>query len=238
MSVFKKIIVETIQNGLRDSWIERKQMGLFYDNHPWVMNYNYVFSRLQKLNNSNGLHIEKIRRHSYEMAVIYYEDEKTLYTICSDSKFESLLKRKSIDKYHFTDAFCLMSSHNGSGVQTNLFGEEVEVNTYEDLNDLLKSLMDQFSGTYDIQEYCILVCSFNHRLGIINQITGKYMCKNHDILKSDDTWNDYIQPDIESIEENENDDYSAGTSSYEIRIKDDVKVRLNKEKAKDESYYS
>ena len=233
MKNIKKLIVEAIQKGLQDSRIEREQMRLEYNNHPWVMNYNYAFSGLHKLKNQNGLHVEKIRRHSYEMAVVYDENEKTLYTICSDNKFYSLLKRKSIDKFHFTDAFCLSSSHEGNGVQTNMFGEEVEINTHENLISLLQSLMAQFSNVYDIKEYCILVCKFNHKSGELYRITGKYMCKNYQVYKTDESWNEFILPDVEILDESE-DELVEKRPTYEIKIKSDVKFKQNEDISKDQ----
>lgn len=231
MKNIKKLIVEAIKKGMLDSRIEREQTRLEYNNHPWIMNYNYIFSELQKLNNQNGLHVEKIKRHSYEMPVIYDENEKTLYTICSDKIFYSLLKREYIDKFHYTDAFCLSSSHEGKGIQTNLFGEEVEINTHENLNSLLQSLMSQFSKSYNIQEYCILVCKFNHKSGELYRITGKYMCKNHQVYKTDESWNEYIIPDVETLDEKE-DELVEKRPTYEIKIKSDVKFKHNEDISK------
>ncbi len=200
MKTYKSLIVDRIQKGLYNSYIEKKDLNLKFSNYSWVSNYNFVFHELTKLNGVEGLYVRSFQRHGYKMACIYSSEDKTLFTICSESKFNKLRNRKSIEKYHCTDALCLLSCHNGSVVQMNMLGEEVEIETRENLQLLLKSLITSFENEFDIKEYCILSCRFNHSSCELYSIIANYMNKTYDVIKEDKSWNELLIPNVDLMD--------------------------------------
>lgn len=233
MPNYKQLIIDKIQKGLYNAFIERQELNLPYNNHQWVANYNRIFSELEKLDGKDGLFVRSFQRHGYKMACIFNTSEKTLYTLCSETRFKSLRSRTSIEAYHFTDAFSLLSCHEGSEKQINLFGDEVEVETKENLVSLLHSLIVNFKDEFDIKEYCILSCRIVHSYCQLYGITGNYMSKSYDVLKEDKSWNDYIVPNFDIVEQNETTSNTI-EMPINIKIKDNlnIKIRENKEEYK------
>lgn len=237
MSIYKQKIIDAVQQGLTNAFFEKQDLGLPYNNHSWVSNYNFIFSELETLDGKYGLHIRSFQRHGYKIPCIYNEDEKTLFTLCSVNKLKSLRGRSTISAYHYTDAFSLLSSHEGNSVQYNFFGEEVEIKTNEDLITLLTSLMVNFNNEFDIKEYCILSCKFNHSTCQLDSVAGNYMARNYDVIKEDKSWNDYIIPNIELLENNEQ-ITEAEEYPIDIKVKNNIKIAIKdrkyKEKEEDE----
>lgn len=228
MQDFKKTIVEKIQKGLTDSFNERQQLGLSINNHPWVSNYNYIFSYLLELHGHCGILVYQFQRYSYKMICIYLPEEKTIFTICSEQGYTDLMKRTKIERFHFSDAFCTLSEHEGSITQTNMFGEEIEIITREDLTSLLSSISVNFPSDIIVNEYCMLACRFDHYKGQLYRISGHYMSKDHSSYKLDDSWNQYITIVSDTLSNTEQNVVAPDELSVDITVKPNA-ITLKKE---------
>ena len=59
------------------------------------------------------------------------------------------------------------------------------------------------------------------------------MCKNHQVYKTDESWNEFIVPNVEIVDESE-DELVEKRPTYEIKIKSDVKFKQNEDISKDQ----
>ena len=59
------------------------------------------------------------------------------------------------------------------------------------------------------------------------------MCKNYQVYKTDESWNEFILPDVEILDESE-DELVEKRPTYEIKIKSDVKFKQNEDISKDQ----
>lgn len=227
----KEIIVKAIQNALTDSLVERSESRLKINNHLWVSNYNHIFSNLLSLNDNCELFVYEFQRHSYKMVCIYSKSEKTLFTICSEYCYEQLMKRKTIDHYHYSDIFCPLSSHSETMVQMNMYGEEIEINSQESVQGLLLSIMRNAPSNIEIKEYCMLTCRINHESCQLYSISAKYMSKKHRLIKEDNSWNSYINASTALMYNEEQGDV-APEMPINISIKTNIKLKDIKNKDK------
>lgn len=227
---YAKTIVKAIEQGLSSAQINRIEEGLSFNNLNWNYNYNYIFSYVkQNIDDEDlGLEVREFRRCSYSMPCIYDRERKTLFTIISKSKFEVLRSRRVIEKPHYTDAFCLLSKEEGSYKQLNMFGEEVETAELNTLQDLLTQLTRYLDKSFDIDKYALITCDIDHKRCQLNDINVNYLSKHYDVLKTDTSWNKYININYSSLFE---DKYNNG-EEFEVTIalkQPEIKLKTNNE---------
>ncbi len=224
----KQLIVKKIQEALRDSFVSRKERGLDINNNKWNDNYNFIFSALKKLHGKNGLSVFQFNRHGFNMICFYDKNEKTLYSLCGEQRLYSLMSRRVVNRLHYTDALCMCSTHE-TGKQYNMFGEEVDFETDENKEDLLNLILPEIKLQHDIEEYVILEVNINHNACELNKICAKYISKNYELLKTDDSWNKYIIPSY-NILDFEEQNLTTEIYNTDIKIKEPIKIEL-KQKA-------
>lgn len=224
-----KNFVKTIQEGLSDAYTSRIEDGLSFSNLKWNSNNNHIFSALEKkfANGNLGLDVRLIRRCGYSMPCFYEKNTKTLYSIISKARLNSLRKRKIIEKPHYTDALCLLSKNEGSHFQLNIFGEPVIKTAPTTIKELLDQLTMSFDG-FEIDKYALITCSINHYTCELNEVMVHYMSKNYDIVETDTSWNKHISMNYDTlIEEDRN--YETKEFDIPVTLKNDVKLKSEKE---------
>lgn len=213
----QKNIVKAIQVALSDAKLSRIENGLTVVNNCWNENLNFVHSALMKLNGKYGLRCFSFNRYAYKIICLYDTELKTLYTLCSKNNLEKLMQRSAIYKYHYNDALCLLSSVEGREVQLNMFGDEVEIKTKENLNSLLHKLILDFDSEIDVENFAILEYTINHGSCELFNICAKFFNKGFELLGKDESWSKFIA--YEDYEE------MSGNSPV-VKSDDGVSVRL------------
>ena len=189
----KSLIVNAIQTGLWSSAQNRVDRNLSFNNNIWNDNLNYIFDSVMKLDGKNGLTCFQFNRSGFHLVSIFDKESKTLFSICSERKLNTLLNRETVDTIHYTDSLCQLSSDANKLIQMKMDIIPDGEDKLESINELLEKITSNFEYRDQVERYCILETTINHNQMVLYAIRGVYLTKEYSISEIDESWNDYIQ---------------------------------------------
>lgn len=223
----KQMLVNAIQNGLLDSKQEQNTNKTITDNRKHMAKWDFVNTSVANLLEKNSrFYVIPLDRGLFKPIMIFDRETKNLYTIMKIKNFENVLSRREIKKCHYMDAML----ENNFSYQTNpdqlsllevndMFSEKAEYQIGE-LSKTIKTILN----TDVVSKYFTIVVDFS---GYILTSVEIYFCSKYLEILETDSWNDFITPSYEVVDEQSEVRYNEENElKSKIQIKPEVKRRL------------
>lgn len=211
----KKILVECIQNGLREFKSLNKAENLQEHNGLGLYATNYLFKHIGNVDKSL-FEVFEFKRGPYEFKFIFDKQSAAIITFMSKNVIRSLSNRKIVKHPHYNDAFVLYNDKN--------FEEPEQICMFENEDsdeDARKKILQDIQakiGELDPKYHIIVVYDIVYREYKLKDVWAEMRSKHYFLIAMEKLGN-FISFDSENevVDNTENSVYSANSAKIKNR---------------------
>lgn len=211
----KRILVECIQNGLKEFMLRNRVEALQEQNGIGLYALNYIFKHIGNVD-SFLFDIFNFKRGPFEFKFLFDKESQAIITFTSKNVSRSLSTRKIVKRPHYNDAFVLYNNNNfEEPKQMCLFENE---DTDEDSRKQILQDIQAKIGELNPKYHIMIVYDIAYRQFKLKDVVAE-MWSQHYYLIARERWGYFISldNDNEDVDITENSAYTANNTKVKNR---------------------